>query len=205
MNIKNIIFDLGGVVLDIDYKKTEEEFKKLGVHNLESVFTLTAQVELFNNFDCGLITPADFRNSLRTYLNMNLSDSEIDIAWNALLLEWNMERMNLLDDLRKNYRIFLLSNTNIIHSRIYNDKLIKLTGGRDLKSYFEKVYYSYEVGLRKPNSAIFNLVLSENGLNLSETLFIDDTLEHINSARELGLLTYNIKPAQGETMLDIFK
>jgi putative hydrolase of the HAD superfamily len=110
------------VVLDIDYQKTLDEFKKLGVHNLEDTFTLSSQVELFNQLDCGLISPEDFRNELRNHLNKNLSDSEIDNAWNALLLEWNPERIKLLENLRNDYRIYLLSNTNIIHSKIYNEQ-----------------------------------------------------------------------------------
>ncbi len=205
VNIKNIIFDLGGVVLDIDYQKTLDEFKKLGVHNLEDTFTLSSQVELFNQLDCGLISPEDFRNELRNHLNKNLSDSEIDNAWNALLLEWNPERIKLLENLRNDYRIYLLSNTNIIHSKIYNEQLMSLSGGKNLKNYFDKVYYSYEVGLRKPNPEIFKIVLDENGLSSENTLFIDDTLEHIESARKIGLMSYHIKPKEGETILDLFR
>ncbi|MGE0078560.1 MAG: HAD family hydrolase [Bacteroidales bacterium] len=204
-NIKNIIFDLGGVVLDIEYKKTLDAFKKLGVDNLENIFTLSSQVELFNKLDCGLISPSEFRNELRNHIKQDLSDEAIDNAWNALLLDWNKDRLHLLEKLKNHYQVYLLSNTNIIHSNIYNAWLAKIANGKNLKDYFDKVYYSYEVGLRKPNPKIFNLVLQENGLIAEETLFIDDTLEHIESAKKLRLQTYNIKPKEGETITDLFK
>ena len=203
--IKNIIFDLGGVVLDIEYKRTLDEFKTLGAESLESIFTLTSQVELFNRLDCGLVSPNEFRDELRRSLKLNASDAEVDHAWNSLLLNWNPQRLQLLEKLRRHYRIFLLSNTNIIHSNLYNEWLMDISGGRNLQDYFDKVYYSYEVGLRKPNPEIFRLVLQENGLKESETLFIDDTLEHIVSAKKLGLLTYQIKPREGETIMELFQ
>jgi glucose-1-phosphatase len=142
LNIKNIIFDLGGVILDIDYKKTLDEFKNLGFENIESIFTQPSQVELFNKFDCGLISAQEFRDEIRKRLNSDLSDKQIDNAWNALLLSWNLNRLNLLDELKKYYHVFLLSNTSIIHSDLYNKQLVELTGGRNLKAFFEKVYYS---------------------------------------------------------------
>jgi len=204
LNIRNIIFDLGGVILDIDYQKTLNEFKKLGINNLENLFTQTSQTELFNKLDCGLISEDDFRATLKQHINIPLSNADIDFAWNALLLEWNIERLTLLENLMPNYKIFLLSNTNIIHSKIYNQKLMNLTNGKDLKHFFHKVYYSYEIGLRKPNPEIFKLVLTENNLLPNETLFIDDTLEHINAARALAINCYNINPKAGETVLDLF-
>lgn len=203
--IKNIIFDLGGVVLDIEYKKTLDGFKALGAESLESIFTLTSQVEIFNRLDCGLVSPDVFRDELRRALKLDVSDAEVDHAWNALLLNWNPDRLQLLEKLRRNYRIFLLSNTNIIHSNLYNDWLMNISGGKNLRDYFDKVYYSYEVGQRKPNPEIFGLVLQENGLEPNETLFIDDTLEHIESAKKLGLLTYQIKPREGETIMELFQ
>ena len=204
LNIKNIIFDLGGVILDIDYQRTLNEFKKLGVNNLENLFTLTSQTELFNKLDCGLISEDEFRATFKQHINTPISKSQIDFAWNALLLEWNMERLSLLENLMPNYKIFLLSNTNAIHSKVYNQKLMNLTNGKDLKHFFHKVYYSYEVGLRKPNPEIFKLLLNENSLLANETLFIDDTAEHINSARNLGINCYHINPKAGETVLDLF-
>lgn len=205
LNIKNIIFDLGGVILDIEFKKTLEEFKKLGFEDIESIFTQPSQVELFNTFDCGLITAQAFRDEIRKRLNTDLSDIQIDKAWNALLLSWDLRRLNLIDELRKHYRVFLLSNTSIIHSDLYNKQLIELSGGKNLKAFFEKVYYSYELGLRKPNPEIFQLVLNENNFDPTETLFIDDTQEHIESASKLGILTYHLKPSEGETILQLFK
>lgn len=205
LNIKSIIFDLGGVILDIDSRLTVDAFRQLGANNPESMFTNAEQVQLLNNFDCGLVTPQEFRDEVRRVLGLRVIDSQIDEAWNALLLSWDLNRLKLIDELRKEYRVFLLSNTSVIHSDLYNTQLIELTGGRNLKAFFEKVYYSYEVGLRKPSPAIFEMVINENNLVPSETLFIDDTLEHIKSAELLGLNTYHIKPSNGETILQLFK
>ncbi len=204
LNIRNIIFDLGGVVLDIDYEKTLAAFKKLGVESLDSLFTLTSQVDLFNRLDCGTISANEFRCELQTLLNKDIPFAEIDRAWNALILNWDPKRLALLEQLRLNYRIFLLSNTNIIHSELYNKQLETLTGGHNLTHFFDKVYYSYELGMRKPDRRIFELVLEENNLKASETLFIDDTPHNIDSAVNIGLQSYLIKPKEGETITTLF-
>lgn len=205
LNIKSIIFDLGGVILDIDSRRTVDAFGQLGANNPESIFKNAEQVQLLNNFDCGLVTPQEFRDEVRRIFNLSIADSEIDGAWNALLLSWDLNRLSLIDELRKEYRVFLLSNTSVIHSDLYNKQLVELSSGRSLKAFFDKVYYSYEIGLRKPNPAIFEMVINENNLVPNETLFIDDTLEHVKSAESLGLITYHIKPSNGETVLQLFK
>ncbi|MGD9976524.1 MAG: HAD family hydrolase [Bacteroidales bacterium] len=205
VNIKNIIFDLGGVVLDIDYRKTRNKFKELGVSDIESIYTLSSQVELFNRLDCGFISPEGFRDELRDLLGIELSDVDIDSAWNALILDWSVERLNFIHELRNHYKVFLLSNTNVIHTVAFSSSLRTLTGGKDLPCFFEKVYYSYEVGMRKPDPRIFQLVLDENHLVANETLFIDDTLGHTESAKKLGLITYNIKATGGETITQLFE
>lgn len=205
LNIKAIIFDLGGVILDIDYTKTLEEFKKLGIDVEKEQLVLAANNEMLNLFDCGLISPEKFREHIHNYANKPLHDYQVDNAWNALLLDWNIDRLKLLDNLRKDYSVYLLSNTSIIHSNFYNERLRKLTQGRDLRAYFDKVYYSYELGIRKPDPAIFMRVIDENNLDPQQTLFIDDTAEHVESAKKLGLNSYLIKPKQGETILELFE
>jgi len=189
--IRNIILDLGGVVLDIDYSLTLKAFENMGVY-LGNHTTLTGSNELFNQFDCGLINPDTFRQEFNQMFMVALSPKEFDKAWNALLLSWDTERLKLIERLKKNYRVYLLSNTNVIHFNHYNRLLVEETG-KELKDYFHKAYLSFEMGIRKPQVQIFQRVLSENGLIPSETLFVDDTHEHIDAAKGLGIRTIHLK------------
>ncbi|MDI3527421.1 MAG: glucose-phosphatase [Tenuifilum sp.] len=185
LKAKNIIFDLGGVVLDIDYKLTLNEFNRLGI-NINDYSILTGKNEIFNQFDCGLVSPSEFRKQICGLFNISVDAETFDLAWNKLLLEWDFERLKFIERLRDDYKIFLLSNTNAIHFEHYNKELAKKTG-KELKDYFDKLYLSFELGMRKPQPEIFQRVLDENRIDPKETLFIDDTLEHIAAAKKLGI------------------
>ena len=201
-SIKNIIFDFGGVILNIDYKLTEQAFTKLGIEDFDSIYSQAVQKELFDVFEKGLMSPEDFRKGLRKYIAEEVSDTEIDNAWNSMLLDLPEERIILLDKLRKNYRLFLLSNTNEIH---YNSFLayMKNKFRRDIFSeVFEKAYVSHQIHLRKPDAVIFEFVLRENSLRKEETLFIDDSIQHIEGAKRVGLKTLFLE--KGKTILDLF-
>jgi len=189
--IKNIILDLGGVVLDIDYNLTLKAFEKHGL-TLNDNSTFTGSNELFNQFDCGLINPDTFRQEFNHRFGVTLSPKEFDNAWNALLLNWDTERLSLIEQLKKNYRVYLLSNTNVVHFNCYNQLLVEETG-KELKEYFHRAHLSFEMGIRKPQVEIFRRVLSENGLIPSETLFVDDTHEHITAAKMLGIQTIHLE------------
>lgn len=183
--IQNIIFDLGGVFLDLDVNKTIQAFLSLGF--TEEMFNHDKNNEkVFWQFEVGTINPQQFRNGVRNLLGKEISDTEIDEAWNAMILGFKEEEIQLLLDLKSKYRTFLLSNTNIMHEKIYSDMLDSLMGIK-MTDLFEKVYYSHEVGLGKPDPEIFSLVINENGLNPEETLYIDDTEKHIKSAENLGI------------------
>ncbi len=185
--IKSIIFDLGGVILNISYEKTIHAFKKLGVNDFENFFTQAAQVRLFDRFDTGDISPNEFRNQLRKLSGTNIPDKQIDDAWNAMLLDLPSNRIKLLEEVRKNYRTFLLSNTNAVHYPVYMNYMKENHGINDLSALFEKQYLSFELGMRKPNRDIFERVMQENNLSSEETLFIDDSRQHVYGAREAGL------------------
>jgi len=189
--IRNIILDLGGVVLDIDYNLTLKAFEKYGI-KLNDHSTFTGSNELFNQFDCGLINTDTFRQEFNHKFGVTLGPAEFDNAWNALLLNWDTERLCLIEQLKKDYRVYLLSNTNVIHFNHYNQLLVEETG-KELKEYFHRAHLSFEMGIRKPQVEIFQRVLSENGLTPSETLFIDDTQEHINAAKGLGIQTIHLE------------
>ena len=201
-NFKNIIFDLGGVVLNIDHSLTVSEFEEMGVKEAGKLFAKPKQKQLFDYIDKGAISPADFRNEIRKCADIDAEDYLIDEAWNAMLLDLPKERLEFLAKIKARYRTFLLSNTNEIHMNAIHKYLQKDFGIPDLKNYFEKVYLSYKVGMRKPDAEIFKLVLEENNLIASETLFIDDSKEHIEGAKKLGLQTYWLD-IEKESILDL--
>ncbi len=201
-NIKNIIFDLGGVLLDIDYFKTIEAFEQLGISDFQEKYSQAKQTELFDLLETGKIEPTEFVGALKKHLKATVHDEKIIQAWNALLLNFWTDRLHLLQQIKNIYRTFLLSNTNIIHYNEYSNTLVKATGYSTLDSYFEKVYYSHIIGMRKPDKEIFQFVLQENKLQPHETLFIDDSIQHIESAKNLSIQTHWLQ--KNENLLDLF-
>jgi glucose-1-phosphatase len=190
MEIKNIIFDLGGVFLNIDYQATIKSFKSLGVKNFEDFFTQAKQNNLFDRLDVGTISPADFRDELRQISGLAMTDADIDTAWNAMILDFPQQKIPMIEQISGNYRTFLLSNTNAIHYPAYTRYLQEAHGYESLAELFEKHYLSHEIGLRKPNVEVFYYVLEQNNLIPEETLFFDDTLQHVEGARKAGLHAY---------------
>ena len=201
-NIKNIIFDFGGVILNIDYKLTEKAFAGLGLTDFAGIYSQATQKELFDVFEKGLISAADFRREIKKFIHQDVSDAQVDSAWNSMLLDLPEERIALLDKLKKTHRIFLLSNTNEIHFTAFSS-YIQDKFKRDIFSeVFERVYVSHKVKMRKPDPEIFQFVVRENELRNEETLFIDDSLQHIEGARMAGLNSIFLE--KGRTILDIF-
>lgn len=185
-SIKNIIFDLGNVIINIDTQRTANEMQKLGFKDFEKTYSLLSQTNLFNNLEKGLITPEKFHEEINSKLITKVSSEKINKAWGAMLLDFPKERIELLQKLNKKYRLFLLSNTNEIHYNQYNNDLVKQFGF-GLSSLFEKAYYSFELGMRKPDTEFFEYVLNDSNLNPFETLFIDDLDKNIETASRLGL------------------
>lgn len=201
--VKNIIFDLGGVILDIDYARPVEAFRKLGAERFEEVFSQDAQAGFMSKFERGEIKPAEFRRKVKSYLPEGVTDDEIDEAWNSILGQLPSQRIVLLKMLdRMGYRMFLLSNTNSIHIKAFTHYLDETYGKHLFKDLFEKIYYSSKIGMRKPSKKIFEHVLKENGLVPEETLFIDDSAQHIEAAKKLGVHTHHLK--EPETIHDFF-
>ena len=193
--IKNIIFDLGGVIINIDYHKSIEELQKLCKDDCTVEYSQKQQSHLFDLFETGNSSPEEFRKDLReTYQMRDVTDEQIDAAWNAMLLDIPQERIDLLQELGKKYRIFLLSNTNAIHLEAFNKIVEHSFSIPSLDSLFEEAYYSHLVGKRKPDAAIFNMILDSHHLAKEETLFIDDSIQHIESARAIGINTLHLQP-----------
>jgi putative hydrolase of the HAD superfamily len=190
-NIKNIIFDYGNVIFSIDFKLAQKAFSELGISNSDQFFGHLQQDAIFDAFDRGEITAAQFRDRIRDVAgNKNLTDDQINAAWNSMLLGIAHGNHELLLKAKAKYRTFLMSNINDIHySHIMNylRHEFKFEGNDHL---FEKVYYSHFVGIRKPDAAFFQKIISENNLVPAETLFIDDSPQHLATAKTLGLQTY---------------
>ena len=202
--IKNIIFDLGGVILNIDYTLTQEAFRKLGVTNEDAFYSKQAQDELFDLLETGKIGESEFVKAIQQRLPNPVDSAEIIKAWNAIILDFPLRRLQILQQLQLHYNTYLLSNTNEIHEKAFNELLKTSCGFPTMAVFFDRIYLSHRVGLRKPNPAIFELVLNENHLNADETLFIDDSPQHIEAASKLGIQTIHMK--NGMTMEDdIFK
>ena len=202
--IKNIVFDLGDVILNIDVPLASSSFGKLSGREQHEILTLFKEKELFRLFETGLVDEDAFRNTIRELLEFpDWSEEIIDTAWNSLLLDIPPARIELIKELGKNYRLFLLSNTSSIHIKQVNKILHAASGVEKLDDLFEKVYLSYEMGLMKPDPAIYLHVLEESGLIAEETLFLDDNADNIAAASKLGIDTILVqKPV---TILDYLK
>lgn len=199
--IKNIIFDLGGVILNIDYNKTANAFKRIGVANFDDIYSQAKQGQVFDKLETGELTSVEFREYIKEIVP-SLESSDIDKAWNAMLLDLPAQRIDLLKKLKKKYRLFLLSNTNEIHIEAFQ-KIIQSSYGENIFDViFEHQYYSSEMGMRKPNSDCFQFVLEENSLDPSETLFIDDSIQHVEGARKLKIKAYHL--ITGEDITELF-
>ena len=203
-NIKNIILDYGNVIFNIDFKRTQAAFEALGVAHVESFYSHKIQHPLFNQFEKGEISAAEFRNGIRAISEKpNLTDAQIDHTWNSLLIGIPDGNHELLLTLKLKYRTFLLSNINEIHLD-YIQKYLKNTFGLDgNEMFFEKIYYSHLIGKRKPDPEIFEQVLTENDLKPEETLFIDDSPQHLASAEKMGIQTYLM--TYPDTIQDFFE
>ena len=198
-NIKSIIFDLGMVLLNIDYQKTINEFDKLGISKASEFYSKKTQTNIFNLLECGEISEEYFVKQIQLSCK-NASKKQILFAWNALLLDLPQERVELLKNLKRKYPIYLLSNTNSIHISEFRRKI-----GEELYiefyKIFNKVYYSHEIGYRKPNAEAFKIILEENNWKPDEVLFIDDSRQHIEGAKRLGIQSHHLQDNEEITTL----
>ena len=189
-NIDTLIFDFGGVIINLDYSKPVSEFKKLGIIDSKKLYSKKEQTKLFDRLECGQISNENFLNEIRKKSNTN--DLElIKKAWNSILLNIPEERVHLLKKLSSKYKIFLLSNTNSIHLK----EIISSYGEKKWKNFisiFNDVYFSNQIGMRKPNEDIFFYIMKKNKLDVSKTLFIDDSPQHIKTAKKIGFKTYHL-------------
>lgn len=201
-NIKNIIFDFGNVLLNINPALTAEAFKKLGIKDESDFFGGRSSIELMVKYERGQATSQEFIQAISASVTYKVTSGQIIDAWNALLLDFPSKRVELLQQLRSDYRLFLLSNTNQIHFEKYTQQFQAIYG-YPLESLFEKMWFSHQIGLSKPDTAVFEFVLKDKNLNPAETLFIDDTLMHVEAARKSGIYGWHL--SQGSDVCEILK
>ncbi len=199
--IKNIIFDLGGIFIELDYFKTENAFINLGVRQFPQLYNQHHATPLSAELETGKLSEQEFYAAFRKAASISLSDEQIKDAWNAMLLNFPPQHLEWLDDVRKKYKIYLFSNTNIIHydavQKIYKEN----TGKENFDDFFIKAYYSHNMGMRKPELQSFEEIVKRESLFADETLFIDDTQINVEGAKKAGLQVILLqKPS---TVLDL--
>jgi putative hydrolase of the HAD superfamily len=194
--IKNILFDLGGVLIDIDYHKTSKAFINLGITNFDALYTQFTATDLFEKFETGRVSAAQFYEAIQRFTNPPLTQQQIDFAWNAMLLDIRKESLQFLETIKDQYNIYLLSNTNSIHLTAVNTILKNQTGLLTLDHFFIKSYYSHQIQMRKPYKETYEFVLYDAQIKAEETLFIDDSKHNIEGAMEAGIKTHLILPEE---------
>ncbi len=188
---KIILFDLGGVLINVDYNKTKEAFEELGIDDFNALFSQAQQNDLFSDYETGKISSFHFINKLLELLPAGTSANQVVHAWNAMILDFPIERMNYMEKLAEEAKLYVLSNTNDIHVEKALRNLKKVTP-KKLEDYFTEVFFSHEIGDRKPNVSAFKLVLERMNAQPEDVLFVDDSLQHIEAAKSLGIETIHL-------------
>jgi putative hydrolase of the HAD superfamily len=204
VQVRNIIFDLGGVILNIDPQVTVEEMRKLGINDFHHIYNKLKQNEIFDQLEKGEISEEQFLDKIRQTVGIEIESDALTDSWNRLLLDFPPQRIELLQQLKRSerYNTFLLSNTNSIHKKAYTRELKEKFGIDGLESLFKKAYFSHEINMRKPDSEIFEYVLEDSNLKADETLFIDDSKDNIEAAQKLGIKTFLAD--EENTIIDLF-
>ena len=201
--IKNIIFDLGGVILDIDENIVYQELEKLGI-DVKELAHSKAFMDIMSKFDTGIYTATTFRRKMKALIGQDkMTDQKFDSIWNAMLLDIPRERMEAIEQVKQHYKIFLMSNSNEIHYDLDVRDLQLRFGYHEFDELFDKSYFSFAEHLEKPDPRFFELILDHEGLVPEETLFIDDTAENIKVAKSLGIHTYHI--SRDELVRNLFE
>lgn len=191
--IKNLIIDLGGVLVDFENKRCIEEFEKIGLSNADKVLPTFKQKDFCQNYEKGLITSDEFRDEIRKQIvNEDVSDLLIDSAWISILDDIPRYKLDLLLKLREHYMVYLLSNTNPIHWQWVCEFSFPYRGFR-VEDYFEQIFLSYDMHMLKPDKQIYKTVIEATGINPEESFLIDDSTENCEMAKSLGFSTYTPK------------
>lgn len=199
--IKNVVFDLGGVLIDLDFDNCLNAFRKAGFQQMEQQVGQLQKEGFLAQFERGEITPDAFREAIRQETGQTLSDRKIDDMWNLMLLRIPREKLDLLLELRSHYMVYLLSNTNSIHWEYACEQMFNYRGFR-VKDFFENTFLSFEMHQAKPHKEIYQQMMKEANIVPEETLFIDDSEENCQGAAALGIQTHHYRI--GEDLSTLF-
>jgi putative hydrolase of the HAD superfamily len=198
--IKNILFDLGGVILDIDVQATLKKFYELGFPAQLMQYPHSMDTDLFFKYETGKLSVGEFRDEIRKVAGVEMSDAAFEEAWTAMLLRIPGERCDLLKALSKRYALYMLSNTSDLHTPVF-EQMFRESAGMDMHALFTKIYYSHEIGFRKPDREAWDYVVKDAGIHPGETLFLDDNIHNIKASQELGFQAIHIH--ERTTLLDL--
>jgi HAD superfamily hydrolase (TIGR01509 family) len=190
-HIKNILFDLGGVILDIDVHATLKGFYELGFPSELLQYPNNMTSDLFFRYETGKLGTVEFRNEIRKITGLDFSDEELDKAWNAMILRIPTERTQLIEKLKGRYELYMLSNTSPLHVPVFEQMYLE-KAGKPMKDFFNKIYYSFEIGWHKPDNGAWEYVIKDAGIVPEETLFLDDNIHNIKASQELGFQAIHI-------------
>ena len=200
--IKNIIFDFGAVIINIDPGAVKNRMAEIGVKNIDELNEMLFKNNTYYKLETGVISPDDFRSEIKSIIDIPLTDKEIDDVWNAMILDIPRERMKFMTRLKSKYRLYLLSNTNSIHFDYYNSYFCDTYDYPSLNTFFTKAWYSHLMGVRKPDPEIFRMVIEDGHLIPAETVFIDDLKENVDSAATLGIIPCHL--TEGKEIMNLF-
>ncbi len=203
---KALIFDIGNVILEIDYTIPLREFQKLARVDYTEIMAYNRQHRIFDLFETGKMSEAEFHQHLKGLLKPEVTDEEIIKAWNSILVHYPLEKFELLTSLKENNRVLALSNINITHvtemDRVSRERL----GSRAFSDFFHRAYYSHEVGYRKPDTDFYKYVLEQENLKPEETFFVDDLPENVEAAKSIGMQAHRLEhPRKLKELLESLK
>ncbi len=204
-NYQNIIFDLGGVILNIDEQRTITEFARLSQQSPQEILATMQLPEhrmVLKQYETGKINTCQFRQQLSAFAKVQVPDEDFDLAWNMVLVDIPMPRIELLQKLKKSHRLFLLSNTNDLHWRHFTQMLANTSKLQGFEQLFNQTYYSFELDCRKPDPEIYRHVLQHAGLVAEQTIMFDDLQENLDGAASVGIHTYKVE--RNQLPLEIF-
>lgn len=200
--VKNIIFDFGGVLYRIRYQNIPDAFSKCGIQHFEEIYSKQHQNDVMDQYEEGLISTEEFRRYIHSLASCPITDQQIDDCWNAILLGFPKEHEELLQKASQQYNLYLFSNTNQLNYERFRGDMREQFGYDIFDRHFKKCYFSQLLHIRKPKPEGFQLIIRENHLQPAETLFIDDSPQHLAGAQACGLQTFHL--ADGMDVTELF-
>jgi len=185
--IDAIVFDFGNVLIDLDYPRIIREFRKVAQKNQNNIEKLVVNAKVLRAFETGQIGPKRFRAEVNRILDVKLPESEFDKIWNSMLKSISKDRLDKVLEIRKKYKTYILSNSNIIHELAFEEMVMEATGMPSIRDFVDEAYFSHEIGMRKPDADCYSFVIDDIDLYPSRMLFLDDRLDNIEAARKAGM------------------